>query len=101
MGILPFFLENAEFGNKRKKNLPHPEAQVRGGGCQQQVDRVADLPFEEVAIQSKVAFEVADSWFDRCRLRRCGPAQASALRSEASRALRYGDKKRRPVPKGD
>jgi len=66
LGILPFFLENAEFGNKRKKNLPHPEAQVRGGGCQQQVDRVADLPFEEVAIQSKVAFEVADSWFDRC-----------------------------------
>jgi len=61
LGILPFFLENAEFGNKRKKNLPHPEAQVRGGGCQQQVDRVADLPFEEVAIQSKVAFEVADS----------------------------------------
>ena len=29
------------------------------------------------------------------------PAQASPLRSEASRALRYGDKNRRPVPKGD
>ena len=37
---------------------------------------------------------------DFCLLR-CGPAQASALRSEPSRALRYGDKNRRPVPKGD
>ena len=37
---------------------------------------------------------------DFCLLR-CGPAQASPLRSEASRALRYGDKNRRPVPKGD
>ena len=35
---------------------------------------------------------------DFCLLR-CGPAQASPLRSEASRALRYGDKNRRPVPK--
>jgi hypothetical protein len=66
LGILPFFLEYAECRNKTQKNLPHPEAQVRGGGSQQQVDRVADLAFEEVAIQAKVAFEVPDSWFDRC-----------------------------------
>jgi len=37
---------------------------------------------------------------DFCLLR-CGLVQASPLRSEASRALRYGDKNRRPVPKGD
>jgi hypothetical protein len=37
---------------------------------------------------------------DFCLLR-CGPVQASALRSEASRALSAGDKNRRLVPKGD
>ncbi len=37
---------------------------------------------------------------DFCLLR-CGLVQASPLRSEASRALRYGDKNRRPVTKGD
>jgi hypothetical protein len=49
MGTLPFFLEYAQCPNKAQKNLRHPEAQVRGGSGQQQVDRVADLPFEEVA----------------------------------------------------
>ena len=66
MGTLPFFLEYAQCPNEAQKNLPHPEAQVRGGSGQQQVDRVADLAFEEVAIQSKVALEVPDPWFDRC-----------------------------------
>ena len=37
---------------------------------------------------------------DFCLLR-CGPAQASPLRSEASRALRYGDKNRKPAPEED
>ena len=37
---------------------------------------------------------------DFCLLR-CGPAQASPLRSEASRALRYGEKNRKPAPEGD
>jgi anti-sigma factor RsiW len=34
LGILPFFLEYAECRNKTQKNLPHPEAQIRGGGGQ-------------------------------------------------------------------
>ena len=66
MSTLAFFLEYAERPNKAQKNLPYPEAQVRGGGGQEQVDGIADLAFEEVAIQSKVALEVPDPWFDRC-----------------------------------
>ncbi len=46
--------------------MPHPEAHVRGGGGQQHVNRIADLAFEKVAIQSKVALEVPDPCCDRC-----------------------------------
>jgi len=65
LSTLVFFLEYAECPNKAQKNLPHPEAQVRGSGGQEQVDRITDLAFEEVAIQSKVTLEVPDPWFDR------------------------------------
>jgi hypothetical protein len=60
-----FLLKYAECPNKRKKNLPHAEAQIRGGGGQQQVDRIADFAFEAVAAQAGVAFRMPDSWFNR------------------------------------
>ncbi len=65
MSTLAFFLEYAECPNKAQKNLPHPEAPVRGGG-QQLVDGIADLASEEVAIHPKVALEVPDPWFNLC-----------------------------------
>ena len=76
LGMLPFFLEYTECRNKALKNLPHPEAQVRGCGGQQQVDRVANLAFEEVAILSKVALEVPDPIFT---LERCLPGIQRSL----------------------
>jgi len=51
---------------KHKKNLPHPEAWVRGRCRQLQLDGITDLAFEEVAAQSKVAFQMPDSWLNRC-----------------------------------
>ena len=63
---MPFLRHLLDCKYEHKKNLPHPEAQVRGGGSQQQVDCITDLAFEEVAAQSKVAFQMPDSWFDRC-----------------------------------
>ncbi len=47
------------------KNLPHPEAQVRDRCGQKQVDRITDLPIEEVSPQAEVPLQMPDPWFDR------------------------------------
>ncbi len=45
--------------------MAHPQAQVGGGGGQEQVDRIALLAFEEVTAEAVIAFEMVDAWFDR------------------------------------
>jgi hypothetical protein len=44
---LTFPLQILDRGNKRKKNLPHPEAQVRGHCGKKQIDRITNLAHQK------------------------------------------------------